>query len=135
MRKKNRKELEKFYRKKAKEYARKYWGVEFDCRIIFVNREWKRLNASFRYWIDGSDCEIRLNLKRHDLYGAEEYLKILKHEMVHWYLWREGKSNGDDDPEFIRECLRVGASISSTKKAKQAYQRVVASMGAHFGGM
>lgn len=126
------KELEKiedFYRKKAHEIAHKYWGIEFTCPIVFINRKWKRLNASFRVWEGTDKCEIRLNYLRAKEYGEEEYLKILKHEMVHWYLWRLDKPYGDLDEGFIRECIRIGAGISGTKSAVKAYENIKEDVG------
>lgn len=112
--------VEDYYRQYAREFALEYWGVELTCPIVFVSREWKRMNACFRIWHETKECEIRLNHRLHEELGFGGYLPILKHELVHWYLWSVGKPFYDDDEEFVRECLRIGADTSGTKKAQKA---------------
>lgn len=124
MTKLQRSQVEEYYRKQAEEIAREYWDVEMTCPIVWVNREWKRMNACFRVWRDTDKCEIRLNHGVRDEMGDDEYLPILKHEMAHWYLWSTGQPYGDGDPEFVRECLRIGGALSATKKAQRAHERV-----------
>lgn len=122
----HRHKVETYYRKLAEEIAYEYWGVELTCPIIFVNRKWKRRNACFRYYIDPNEggCEIILNHQVRERLGDDKYLRILKHELVHWYLWSTKQPHDDGDEVFVRECLRLGASISETKKAKKAYDEV-----------
>lgn len=123
-----RQEIEKFYIKQAEIIAEEFWGVEMTCPIEFVNRKWKRLNAKFSIHYDTGEHWITLNHKVHEEIGVNEYLRTLKHEMVHWYLWSIGEPHSDGDAEFVRECIRIGASISNTQKAKKAYKEVVAEM-------
>lgn len=117
-----REQIEFMYREYAKRIASEYWGVELTCPIVFVNRRWKRMNACFRLWHETGECEIRLNHWRHEELGFDEYLPTLKHELVHWYLWSIGEPFDDDDERFVQECLRIGASISGTKKAQKAFK-------------
>lgn len=123
MTKKEREKVEEFYREEAKRIAAEYWDVELTCPINFVNRKWKRMNACLRIYGDTGECEIVLNHKRHEELGVDEYLPILKHELVHWYLWTNGEPCDDDDPEFIRECFRIGASFSYTQRAQKALKK------------
>ena len=118
--------IESDYLELAESVARKYWDVEMTCPIVWVDREWRKMNASFRYSYNPEDgfCEIRLNHRVRDRLGDIEYMAILKHELAHWYLWSTGQPNDDDDPEFIRECIRIGAPISGTKKAQKAFERL-----------
>lgn len=120
MKKNSRKHVETYYREQAERIAGEYWGVELTCPIVFVNREWKRRNASFHFNRETKECEIRMNHRRHEELGFDGYLPVLKHELVHWYLWSIGEPFDDDDEEFIRECMRIGANISGTKKAQEA---------------
>lgn len=120
MTKVERERVEEYYREQARQVALKYWGVEMTCPIVFVNREWKRRNACFMVNFETKDCEIIMNHKIHNELGYDGYLPILKHELVHWYLWSIGKPFDDADEEFVRECIRIGAGISGTKKAQIA---------------
>ena len=124
---KRKQQIEDDYLELAEDIARRYWGVEMTCPIVWVDREWKRMNASFRYSYNPEDdfCEIRLNHRVRERLGDSEYMAILKHELAHWYLRSTGQPNDDDDPEFIRECIRIGAPISGTKKAQRAYEQVL----------
>lgn len=122
MTKKEREQVEKYYREQAKKIAKEHWGVELTCPITFVNRVWKRRSACFIVNNEAKECEIRLNHKIHDKIGYEGYLPILKHELFHWYLWSIEEPVSDVDPEFVRECIRIGAAISRTKKAQRALE-------------
>lgn len=119
---------EEFYRNTAKEFAREYWDVELTCPIEFVNREWVSTRAYFASNRETGECKIVMNHKVNQRRGTGPTIETLKHELTHWYLWSIGEPYGDDDPEFIRECLRIGASISGTKKAQEALKKVCAEM-------
>lgn len=114
---------EQYYCKMAEYYVRKYWGVELTCPIEFVNRDWKSMSAYFQSNKKTRECKIVMSHIVNARRPVEDILATLKHELVHWYLWIIGKPHRDDDEEFIRECLRIGASISKTKKAQDAYRK------------
>lgn len=119
---------EEYYRSMAEQYAREYWGVELTCPIEFVNRDWRSLRGSFRINYETDECRIVMSHKVNQRMGTGPTLETLKHELVHWYLWSIGEPFDDDDPRFISECLRIGASISGTKKAQTAYKKFCAEM-------
>ena len=123
---KRKQQIEVDYLKFAEDIARRYWDVEMTCPIVWVDREWKRRNAVFRHGRNpgGGLCEIRMNHRVRERKGDAEDMLILKHELAHWYLWSTGQPNDDDDPEFIRECIRIGAPISGTEKAQKAFERL-----------
>jgi predicted SprT family Zn-dependent metalloprotease len=120
---------EQYLRKMAEYYARKYWGVKLTCPIVFVNREWKSTYAYFQCNKETRECKIVMSHKVNERRPITDVLATLKHELAHWYLWSTGKPHDDDDEEFIRECLRIGASISQTRKAQLAYRRYCAEEG------
>ncbi|WP_243767358.1 hypothetical protein [Paenibacillus agricola] len=49
-------------------------------------------------------------------------LGTLLHELVHWRLATEGIPHRDVNDEFIAECVRVGAPISGSTSAQNAYR-------------
>lgn len=114
----------------ANEMCRKWWGTEYTGTISLVKRNWKRQFAAFRYWDRGARTTIEMSTKVNESLPREEVLGNLLHELVHWRLFtttleRDGFDRawtvaGDDSPEFVRECIRVGAPFSGTKKAQQA---------------
>jgi predicted SprT family Zn-dependent metalloprotease len=116
-------EHEQFYRTMAEHYAREYWGIELTCPIEFVNRDWKSTYGYFQIKKKTGECKIVMSHKVNAKRSVEDVLATLKHELVHWYLWSIGKPYNDDDEEFIRECLRIGARISGSKKAQEAYRK------------
>lgn len=119
---------EEYYRSMAEQYAREYWGVELTCPIEFVNRDWRSMRGCFRVYHETGDHKIVMSHKVNQRRGTGPTLETLKHELVHWYLWSIGEPFDDDDPGFVRECIRIGASISGTKKAQAALERYCAEM-------
>lgn len=111
-------------RKLANELTLKHWGIEATCPIEFVNRDWKSCYAYFTANGETGDHKIVMSRKVNARRTYDEIYLTLLHELTHWYMWREGKPHRDDDEEFVRELLRVGASISGTKSAQKAFKQV-----------
>lgn len=110
----------------ANEMCQRWWGVNYTGRIVLVNRYWKRAYGMFRYSIDNpSDCEIRMNRKVNAERSRQDVLETLLHELAHWRHTMIGAPSHDTDPEFIAECIRVGAQISDADNAQQAYERYI----------
>jgi len=107
----------------ANEMCRKHWGVDFTGRINVIKRRWKYWNGVFKR--RGGDNWIEFSAPRNAGRSREEVLGVLLHELVHWRLFKTGVPFDDRDPEFVEECLRVGAPISGTKYAKDAHSRYV----------
>jgi len=126
--KKERAVEEEFYREVAREFAQEFWDVELTCSIEFVNREWRSTRGYFSNNKETGECKIVMSHKVNQRRGTGPTLETLKHELAHWYLWSIGEPYGDDDPSFVRECLRIGASISGTKKAQKALEETLAEM-------
>lgn len=109
----------------ASKFCRKWWDVDFTDEIRLVDRQWRRRWAYFRVdWRGHSreDAILTIVMSRKVNYelGREKIFGTLKHELVHWYLFRSNQPFRDDTPEFVRECLHVGAPFSGTKKAQEA---------------
>jgi len=115
----------------ANEMCRKWWGVDYTGTIRLVDADWKRRWAVFRFSRnDNSLREIRMSRKVNAKLSRSTVLDNLLHELVHWRIftetWRQhgtakaSAAADDGSPEFVRECLRVGASLSGTNKARHA---------------
>lgn len=114
--------------KRANELAQLHWGVEYTGTLRLLTRKWARRQASFAYRTDGSVQEIRMSAPTNAFLSAEQIEGNLLHELVHWRLWSQGLPAGDEEPEFVAEALRVGASFSHTEKAQKAYEKYIREM-------
>lgn len=114
---------------RAKELAQEHWGVEYTGTFRLLTYRWARRQAAFAFRTDGSVQEIRMSAPRNASLTPEEVEGNLLHELVHWRLWSLGLPCGDEEPEFVAEALRVGASFSQTEKAQKAYEKYVKETG------
>jgi hypothetical protein len=105
----------------ANEMCRKHWGVDYTGTIRLTNAKWKAYDAYFRSSVDDvSIREIRMSRVVNARLTRDEVLANLLHELVHWRLCTLCLPFDDGSPEFVRECLRVGAPFSGTRKAQMA---------------
>lgn len=100
----------------AREMSLYHWGTHFDGTIEMVERDWRRQQAVIFF----PTKHIRFSRPVNQRMGKEKIMETLLHELVHWWLYTQGKPYGDSDPEFIQECVRVGAPISGTLAAQKA---------------
>ena len=101
----------------ANKFAQTHWGIPYTGKIELVNTKWKRVGAKV---ILGKTPIIRMSKKTNERLGPDVVKQCLLHELVHWYLYTNGKPFADDAEEFVKECVRVGAPFSKTKKAQLA---------------
>ncbi|MGG4453160.1 hypothetical protein [Brevibacillus porteri] len=105
----------------ANEMCRKWWETEYTGTIRLTSVNWHRREACFAHSTNGfSVQEIRMSRKVNARFTREHVLGNLLHELVHWRLFTQGIPHTDADPEFVRECIRVGAPFSLSKKAQRA---------------
>ncbi|MFC5713349.1 hypothetical protein ACFPU1_11175 [Thalassorhabdus alkalitolerans] len=114
--------LEELY-EHANRLCMEHWGITYTGRIELVSRNWAARNGCFIYDRGTEERFIRMSKKRNSGRKKEEVLATLLHELVHWRLHSQGLPARDSDEEFVRECLRVGASISLTQAAQDAVKR------------
>lgn len=108
----------------ANEMCREHWDVEFTGTIEIVNRRWRNYNGKFLVWPqEPGKTLIRFSSKRNAERTKEEVLGTLLHELTHWRLYTTGQPFRDVAEPFIAECLRVGAPISKSNPAQNAYKR------------
>ncbi|MBD1373764.1 hypothetical protein IC620_15570 [Hazenella sp. IB182357] len=105
---------------KANELCMKHWEVEFKGKIEIVNRPWR---AYLGMYIPSKQL-IRFSRYRNLERSNEQIINTLLHELVHWRLHQQKLPYRDTDTEFILECQRVGCSLSGTKVAQKAAQRL-----------
>ena len=102
----------------------KHWGVPYTGKIELVNRNWRYQTACIEF---RKSCptyaKIRMSQAVNERRTKEEILSTLLHELVHWRLRMIGKPYKDEDKEFVEEALRVGASISWSKSAREALKK------------
>ncbi|MFF2531537.1 hypothetical protein ACFVS2_21755 [Brevibacillus sp. NPDC058079] len=109
-------ELDELY-STANELAQIHWNIPYTGKIELVDARWKRTGAKV---ILGKIPIIRMSRSVNERMGSEKIKQFLLHELVHWYLYSNGKPYDDDAEEFVKECIRVGAPFSATKKARWA---------------
>lgn len=109
--------------KRANELTQQHWGVDYTGTLRLLTRKWARREAAFAFMTDGSVQEIRMSAPTNERLTLEEIESNLLHELVHWRLWSLGLPCGDEDREFVAEAVRVGAAISHTKRAREAYEK------------
>lgn len=97
-----------------------HWGVPYDGQIEIVKQDWKRRLGI----IDLGGPTIKFSRPVNKRVGKEYVLKILLHELVHWWQYSQNRPFWDDDIEFIQECLRVGAPVSGTQDVKKTLRKM-----------
>lgn len=107
----------------ANELTQKHWGVDYTGGLVLFKRKWKRREACFAHKVDRSVCEIRMSVYKNADLPEEVVTGNLLHELVHWRLYTLDLPLDDADPEFISECLRVGAPLSGATSAQKAYEK------------
>lgn len=119
------KELQELY-DYAKEQANKWWNREFDIQIVLISTNWRRQRGCYTHYQNNSKPPF---IKMSSIVNArrtkQEVFATLLHEMVHWHMHTSGLPYRDSDEAFVHECLRVGASISSTKIAKKTLRKAL----------
>lgn len=114
------KELQELY-EYAKEQAYQWWNREFDIEILLTSANWRRRRACYAHYRDNSKPPfIKMSSVVNARRSKQEVFGDLLHELVHWHLHTSGLPYKDTDEAFVRECLRVGASISGTVAAQEA---------------
>lgn len=119
------KELQDLY-DYAKEQAYRWWNREFDIQIVLTSANWRSWHGCYTHYLDNSRSPfIKMSSVVNARLSKQEVYDTLLHELVHWHLHTSGLPYRDTDEAFVRECLRVGASISGTKGARDALRKTM----------
>lgn len=105
----------------AGEFCREHWNVPFTGRIEIVKTKWRWQLGCF---IPALETICFSEWRNRERWRFQVYDTLL-HELVHWRLFKTGRPYRDTDPEFVRECLRVGAKLSGAKAAQGAAKKVL----------
>lgn len=106
--------------KLVEQISLEFFGLPFNHQAKFN----KRLRTTGgRYLLATSDIEI--NPKHYEVFGKEELIAIIKHELCHYHLHLQGKGYKHKDRDFqlllkkvggARYCKRLNVSEKTTKK-------------------
>ncbi|MDF2875273.1 MAG: hypothetical protein K0R22_1956 [Sporomusa sp.] len=94
-------------REKACQYAHEYWGMDFDA-VIVINPEFSRILGQVSLSEHGYRIEFCPGFIS-GTYSDMAIEKIVKHEVCHWALMKQGLPYYDGNPVFEAELERIGA--------------------------
>jgi predicted SprT family Zn-dependent metalloprotease len=112
--------------KKCKQFAKQYWGLEFNLEIKLDGRLSKKLGKyyykkDYDFTNDGIEEKIKGNYIKFARFLVEsgDYYErtvdsVIKHELAHWAFSIMGKPFDDHHPIFEEELKRIGASSTNT---------------------
>lgn len=100
-------------RRKIKDFAQQYWGMEFNLPVNLNGRLTRALGyyKSRRNRQTGVVIPVKIDIAKRLLenYDEETIDGVIKHELCHWALSVQGKPFQDGHPVFERELRRIGA--------------------------
>lgn len=100
-------------KKKFKDFAQEYWGMEVNLPIKLNGRLTRALGMyrSQRSRLTGQITPVRFDIAQRLLENYDEATinGVIKHELCHWALSVQGKPFSDGHPVFERELVRIGA--------------------------
>lgn len=105
----------------VEEISLQYFGRAFSHQAMFN----KRLRTTGgRYLLRSHNIE--LNYRYYELYGKEELIGIIKHELCHYHLHIPGKGYRHRDQDFRQLLKQVGAPrfckrMTETKRGSSVY--------------
>lgn len=106
--------------KQLEEYAEAFLQHEYNLDLeipIKINGRLSRSLGRFKYNMNGAIViEIAKRMVEH--YTVDEILDTLKHELVHYALFKLGKPHRDGHHVFENELKKLGISSTNTKRYK-----------------
>lgn len=121
--------------KNALKLVRKHWRIseipEFELDVEDYET-WNKSNEELSdSWITYGKYHpqkrtIEFNSIVNENRSLKQIRETLLHELCHWYLHVHNKPHKDSDLTFALELIRVGASPSGTKTAKETYKKAKA---------
>lgn len=112
------KKLEVVVKEKCERFAKEYWNMEFNLPIKFSGRLTSCLGRYSARGIKALGIHIPVEVtfanKLFEYYTEEDVDGVIKHELTHWALGVQHKSNEDGHPVFENELRRIDAP--STRK-------------------
>lgn len=102
--------------KYAEEVFQEYFQEDFNGQVIW-SKKMKRIAGNCR-----SDGRIALNYFYYERYGAEEILKVLRHELVHHYCFAKLGAHTHSTPLFVEYLEKMGGDQKGKPMPITAYQ-------------
>ncbi|PGA97488.1 SprT family protein [Bacillus toyonensis] len=112
---------EKEIQQLVEEVSLRYFGMPFLHKVIFNNR---LRTTGGRYLLKSHNIE--LNYRYYEMYGKEELVGIIKHELCHYHLHITGRGYKHRDRDFRELLQKVGAPrfckrMINEEKEKKVY--------------
>ncbi|HDX9614475.1 TPA: SprT family protein [Bacillus toyonensis] len=112
---------EKEIQQLVEEVSLRYFGMPFLHKAIFNNR---LRTTGGRYLLKSHNIE--LNYRYYEMYGKEELVGIIKHELCHYHLHITGRGYKHRDRDFRELLQKVGAPrfckrMINEEKEKKVY--------------
>lgn len=108
----------------VEEISLKFFGIPFTHQATF---NYRLKTTGGRYLLGTSNIEI--NPKQYEVFGEKELISIIKHELCHYHLHRQGKGYMHKDVDFKILLKKVGGSrfcrsLGNKKKQKAKHQYI-----------
>lgn len=100
-----------------KQYAKKWLKDNYDLELVVplqLNGRMQRTCGWFKYFRSGKPSKIELNKFFVENNEPVLVLDVLRHELVHYALFMQGKPHGDGHPVFENELKRLGIVSQDT---------------------
>ena len=107
----------------VKKISRDCFGLPFQHQAVFNNR---LLTTGGRYHLKSHNLDF--NPKILEVFGADEFLGVIKHELCHYHLHLSGEGFQHKDKEFKQLLIKVGGSRfvkSLNKNVKPVKKRML----------
>lgn len=107
----------------VREISRDYFGLPFQHQAVFNNR---LRTTGGRYHLKSHNLDF--NPKILEVFGADEFLGVIKHELCHYHLHLSGEGFQHKDKEFKQLLIKVGGSRfvkSLNKNVKPVKKRML----------
>lgn len=108
-----------------KQEAERFLREEYDIPLLFnirISGRLKRSLGQFKYLLNDAEkhiakyghnhVEIVIEKEGTVLAYKKDVFDTLRHELIHYALWRKGLPFDDKDATFINECNRLGVGLS-----------------------
>ena len=115
------------------QYARKFLADNYHMELkipIVYNGRLQKACGRFLYYANNNPRPVKIDINKRfaEMNEYDVVLDVLRHELVHYAMWSQGKPHSDGDILFERELKRLGVVSQSTidkytiKSLKQVYK-------------
>lgn len=101
----------------ATKFCAEEYAIAFDIPLK-LNGRLTRALGRFVYWNSGR-CQIELAKDLIEKYDLSDIIDVLKHELIHFCLWKLQLPHDDGHPYFEEELKRLGVSATKTNECRR----------------